>query len=163
MSPRQLNISELVQAVAASLKQRDPERKVEFAIAENIMVYGDMKLLWLALENLIGNAWKFTQGKAAARIEFGTTELNGELVCYLQDNGAGFNMGYYDKLFTPFQRLHNQDEFPGTGVGLAIVQRIISRHGGRIWLESVEGEGTTCFFVLPESPAGSTNFTENRE
>lgn len=150
MSPRNLDISELAGAVAASLKQRESERQIDFIIQPNIMVYGDMKLLWLAMENLMGNACKFTGGRHDARVEFGLTEVNGESVCYVKDNGTGFDMTYYDKLFTPFQRLHNHDEFPGTGVGLAIVQRIISRHGGRIWLESSEGAGTICYFVLQQ-------------
>jgi len=149
MAPRSIDISELVMAVAASLRQREPEREITFVVQENILVYGDMKLLWLALENLLGNAWKFTRGKPAARIEFGQLEKDGQPVCFLRDNGAGFNMEYADKLFTPFQRLHNVEDFPGTGVGLAIVQRIIARQNGRIWLESVEGEGTVCYFVLP--------------
>jgi len=149
MVPRSIDISELVRAVAASLRQREPEREISFDVQENIFVYGDMKLLWLALENLLGNAWKFTRENPAARIEFGQIEKDGEPVCFLRDNGAGFNMDYADKLFTPFQRLHNNEDFPGTGVGLAIVQRIIARQNGRIWLESVEGEGTVCYFVLP--------------
>ena len=149
MAPRSIDISELVRAVAASLRQREPEREVTFVIQDGILVYGDMKLLWLALENLLGNAWKFTRESAAARIEFGQIVKDGEAICFLRDNGAGFNMEYADKLFKPFQRLHNSEEFPGTGVGLAIVQRIISRQNGRIWLESVEGEGTVCYFVLP--------------
>lgn len=148
MSPRPLDISELAKAVATSLKQREPDRDVQFDIQENIQVYADMKLIWLALENLLGNAWKFTRLSQAAKIEFGETVVNGETACFVRDNGAGFDMAYYDKLFTPFQRLHNYEDFPGTGVGLAIVQRIIARHGGRIWLESSEGKGTTCYFVL---------------
>lgn len=149
MTPRRLDISELVCAVAASLKQRDNEREVQFVIQENVTVYGDMKLIWLALENLIGNAWKFTKGRTDARIEFGETGHGTETACFIRDNGAGFDMAYYEQLFTPFQRLHNYEEFPGTGIGLAIVQRIISRHGGRIWLESSVGVGTTCYFILP--------------
>ncbi len=149
MSPRALDISELVGAVAASLKQRETDRQVQFLIQENVAVYGDMKLIWLALENLLGNSWKFTKENPDALIEFGETIQNGETVCFVRDNGAGFDMNYYDKLFTPFQRLHNYEEYPGTGIGLAIVQRIISRHGGKIWLESAVGAGTTCFFILP--------------
>ncbi len=152
MTPRSLDLSELVSAVAASLRQREPERDVSFIIQESVMIYGDMKLIWLALENLLGNAWKFTKGRSDARIEFGKMEKNGDTVCYIRDNGAGFDMAYYEKLFQPFQRLHNNDEFQGTGVGLAIVQRIISRHGGRIWLESSEGVGTTCYLTLPKGP-----------
>jgi light-regulated signal transduction histidine kinase (bacteriophytochrome) len=151
MIPRHLDISELADAVAASLRQREETREVEFVIQPGVHVYADMKLIWLALENLLGNAWKFTKGRAGARIEFGETVLDNEAVCFVRDNGAGFDMAYYDKLFTPFQRLHNQEEFPGTGVGLAIVQRIIARHGGRIWLESSHGIGTTCYFTLQKS------------
>jgi len=150
MAPRNLDLSELVSAVAASLRQREPDREVGFNIQEGVMVFGDMKLIWLALENLLGNAWKFTKERSNAAIEFGTVEKAGKTICYIRDNGAGFDMTYYEKLFQPFQRLHNIDEFPGTGVGLAIVQRIIARHGGRIWLESSEGAGTTCYFILPK-------------
>ena len=156
MSWRSLNLSELVQAVVASVREGEREREISITIQEDVMVYGDMKLLWLALENLIGNAWKFTRGKSPASIEFGTTLLNGENVCFIRDNGAGFNMEYANKLFTPFQRLHNQEDFPGTGVGLAIGQRIMSRHGARIWLESTEGAGTTCYFTLPEGPQAAS-------
>jgi len=152
MSSRRLNLSELVQAVSASLRETDRDREVNFVIQEDVMVYGDMKLIWLALENLLGNAWKFTGGRSGAKIEFGQVEKNGEKACFIRDNGAGFNMAYAEKLFTPFQRLHNHEDFPGTGVGLAIVQRIMARHGGRIWLESVEGMGTTCYFTLPALP-----------
>jgi len=148
MIPRQLDISELAIAVATSLKQREPDREVQFVIQENVHGYADMKLIWLALENLFGNAWKFTKDRPDATIEFGETVQDGVTVFFVKDNGAGFDMTYYDKLFTPFQRLHNFEDFPGTGVGLAIVQRIISRHGGRIWFESSEGVGTTCYFTL---------------
>ncbi len=152
LSWRRLNLSELVQAVVASIREGEREREVSITIQEDVLAYGDMKLIWLALENLLGNAWKFTRGKSPASIEFGRTALNGEQVCFIRDNGAGFNMEYADKLFTPFQRLHNHEDFPGSGVGLAIVQRIMTRHGGRIWLESTEGAGTTCYFTLPEGP-----------
>jgi signal transduction histidine kinase len=150
MAPRNIDLSELVNAVAASFRQREPEREVAFRIQENVIAFCDMKLIWLAIENLLGNAWKFTRGKSDATIEFGSVEQAGDKICYIRDNGAGFDMAYYEKLFQPFQRLHNNDEFPGSGVGLAIVQRIISRHGGKIWLESREGAGTTCYFLLPK-------------
>jgi signal transduction histidine kinase len=161
MSPRTLDISELAEAVAASLKQRERDRDVEFVIQQGVTVYGDMKLIWLALENMLGNAWKFTKSTPAAKIEFGETMHDGESVCFVRDNGAGFDMAYYDKLFTPFQRLHNQEDFPGTGVGLAIVQRIISRHGGRIWLESSEGIGTTCYFILQQQVSTKKQLSGN--
>jgi signal transduction histidine kinase len=150
MSCRSLNLSELAQAVLATLRETEIDRDVSIFVQDEVMAYGDMKLVWLALENLLGNAWKFTRGTPAARIEFGLMTLEGEPVYFIRDNGAGFDMKYAGKLFTPFQRLHNYDEFPGTGVGLAIVQRIIARHGGRIWLESAEGAGTSCYFTLPE-------------
>jgi signal transduction histidine kinase len=152
MTSRPLNLSELVQAVIASLREADRSRNVTVSIQEDVTAFGDMKLIWLALENLLGNAWKFTRLEADARIDFGRMDREGEKVCFIRDNGTGFDMQYADKLFAPFQRLHNQDEFPGTGVGLAIVQRIIHRHGGRIWLESSEGAGTTCYFTLPDPP-----------
>lgn len=160
ISWRSLNLSELVQAVVASMREGEREREISITIQENVMVHGDMKLIWLALENLLGNAWKFTKGKSPASIEFGRTLVNGEHACFIRDNGAGFNMEYAGKLFTPFQRLHNNEEFPGTGVGLAIVQRIMTRHGGRIWLESSEGGGTTCYFTLPEGPPPASAETE---
>jgi len=160
MSWRSLNLSELVQAVVASIREGEREREVTITIQEDVMVFGDMKLIWLALENLLGNAWKFTRGKSPASIEFGKALMNGEHVCFIRDNGAGFNMEYAGKLFTPFQRLHNHEDFPGTGVGLAIVQRIMTRHGGRIWLESREGAGTTCYFTLPEGPTAASGTAE---
>jgi signal transduction histidine kinase len=154
MNVRPLDLSEIVQAVNATLRETYQGRQMELVVQEGVMVNGDMKLLWLALENLLGNAWKFTTGRDPGRIEFGMMEREGEQTCFIRDNGAGFDMTYADKLFTPFQRLHNSEDFPGTGVGLAIVQRIMARHGGRIWLDSEEGAGTTCFFVLPP-PTGA--------
>jgi light-regulated signal transduction histidine kinase (bacteriophytochrome) len=106
-------------------------------------------LLRQVLENLLGNAWKFSGGERVTRIEFGSeTDANGDVVYFVRDNGAGFNMAYSQKLFGPFQRLHSPSEFEGTGIGLAFVQRIISRHGGRIWAESAPGQGATFRFTL---------------
>ncbi len=146
---RTINISEIVQAVFRTLQDMDDSREIKLVNAENVIVTADMKLIWLAVENLLGNAWKFTADRVGAKIEFGQIDRDGEKTCFIKDNGVGFNMEYADKLFIPFQRLHNYEDFPGTGIGLAIVQRIIARHGGRIWFESIEGEGTTCYFVLP--------------
>ncbi|AAR34211.1 HAMP domain-containing protein [Geobacter sulfurreducens] len=146
-----VNLSELVEKVVAAHRATEPQRQVAVSVEPGAAATGDPELLWVALDNLIGNAWKFTSRRADARIEFGSMHQEGELVCFIRDNGAGFNMGYAHKIFEPFHRLHGQDEFPGTGVGLAIVQRIISRHQGRVWLESAEGAGTTCYFTLPES------------
>lgn len=146
-----VNLSELVETVVAAHRETEPQRQVTVSVEPGATATGDPELLWVALDNLIGNAWKFTSRTDGARIEFGSTHREGELVYFVRDNGAGFNMGYAHKIFEPFHRLHGQDEFPGTGVGLAIVQRIISRHQGRVWLESAEGAGTTCYFTLPES------------
>jgi light-regulated signal transduction histidine kinase (bacteriophytochrome) len=112
-------------------------------------------LLRIALENLLGNAWKFTSQRLGAIIEFGTTEHTGKPAYFVRDNGVGFDMAYVDKLFNPFQRLHKQAEFPGTGIGLAIVQRIIQRHGGCIWAEAVVGQGATFYFTLPGTESSS--------
>ena len=109
---------------------------------------GDPGLLGIALTNLIGNAWKFTARSQPALVEFGALEREGERVYFLRDNGAGFDMRYAGKLFKPFQRLHSAREFDGTGIGLAIVHRIVERHRGRIWVESAPGAGTTFYFTL---------------
>ena len=113
------------------------------------MVYGDQNLLSVALDNLLGNAWKYTSKTGAAEIDFGQIHSqNGHHVFFVKDNGAGFDMKYVEKIFAAFQRLHTPDEFPGTGIGLATVQRIIDRHRGKIWAESEVGKGTTIFFTL---------------
>ena len=113
-----------------------------------LTVHADPRLLRIALENLLGNAWKFTAKAADAKIELGTEGEAGAVVYFVRDNGAGFDMQYADKLFKPFQRLHTEKEFSGTSIGLATVLRIIQRHGGKIWGESVTNEGTTIYFTL---------------
>jgi light-regulated signal transduction histidine kinase (bacteriophytochrome) len=143
-----VDLSVLARAVAADLQRAHPERQVTFAIADGAIVQGDPGLLRVMLENLFGNSWKFTRKHASARIEFGTTTREGERVYFVRDDGAGFDMAYADKLFRPFQRLHTAEDFEGTGIGLATVQRIIQRHGGRVWAEGrIEG-GSTFYFVL---------------
>ena len=121
---------------------------MELAIADGIKVHGDARLLRIAIDNLIGNAWKFTQDRAPARIEFGQTEIDGEMAYYVRDNGAGFDMQYAGKLFGAFQRLHNGHEFSGHGIGLAIVQRVIVKHGGRVWAKAEPEQGATFYFTL---------------
>ncbi len=153
MYRERVDLAELARAILASLQEASPERKVEFQIPNQIIVKGDPRLLRVMMENLIGNAWKFTSRKEQARIEFGAQTLANETVYFVRDNGAGFNARYADKLFGPFQRLHRADEFEGTGIGLATVQRIVHRHGGRIWAEGQVGQGATFYFTLGKSGA----------
>jgi light-regulated signal transduction histidine kinase (bacteriophytochrome) len=124
---------------------------LRWLIEENVEVRADKELMRIALQNLLDNAWKFTSKTPDAAIRIGARERDGRQVCFVADNGAGFDMAYADKLFGAFQRLHHADEFPGTGIGLAIVQRIVARHGGTIWAESKVGGGATFFFTLGES------------
>ncbi len=146
----QVDLSAIAQEVGSQLRATSPERNVTLMIAPNLVADGDRVLLRSVLENLLGNAWKFSSRQPNARIEFGTKRTEGEVVYFVKDNGAGFDMRYVNKLFETFQRLHDRSDFPGTGVGLAIVQRIIQRHGGRIWAESTEGQGATFYFVLSQ-------------
>jgi PAS domain S-box-containing protein len=143
------DLSSLARIVATELQQDDPGRHVEFIIPDGIVASGDPAMLRIVMENLMGNAWKFTSLVDLARIEFGVTYAAGKPAEYfVGDNGAGFDMQYADRLFGAFQRLHGDNEFPGTGIGLASVQRIIHRHGGRIRAESSVGQGTTFYFDL---------------
>jgi PAS domain S-box-containing protein len=143
------DLSALAHNIAAELQATAPQRRVEFVIAPDLTACGDAHLLQIMLENLLGNAWKFTSRQPDARIEFGLTQQQGEPVFFVRDNGAGFEMAYANKLFGAFQRLHSTTEFPGTGIGLATVQRIVHRHGGRVWAESQVGHGATFYFSLP--------------
>ncbi|HEY2774486.1 MAG TPA: PAS domain S-box protein [Candidatus Binatia bacterium] len=144
-----VDLSELARGAAAELAQQEPERNVEFAIAEGLVVEGDAALLGVVVENLIGNAWKYTQRRDVARIEFRADLVEGEKVYSVRDDGVGFDMRFVGKLFRPFQRLHGIDDFEGTGIGLATVQRIVERHGGRVWAESEVDCGATFRFTLP--------------
>ncbi len=147
--PQATNLSTMVHTIGAELHDADPTRQVELVVAEDIMANGDRALLRIVLENLLSNAWKFTSHRATARIEFGAKQQSDGLLAYfVADNGAGFDMKYADTLFGPFQRFHNPNEFPGTGIGLASVQRIVHRHRGRIWAQSTVGQGTTFYFTL---------------
>ncbi|MCS6993507.1 MAG: GAF domain-containing protein [Anaerolineales bacterium] len=143
-----VNLSELARQILESLQTQEPERNARIMIQEDLSVQGDAGLLRLALENLLGNAWKFTAKSNPTEIEVGKTFVDGKETFFIRDNGVGFDMAYADKLFGVFQRLHNPSEFPGTGVGLAIVQRVIHRHGGRIWAQSAPGQGATFYFTL---------------
>ena len=148
MHRQPVNLSELVQQIARDLARQDPERAVEWVIARDVVAVGDPHLLRIALENLLSNAWKFTSRHTTARIEFGVKRDQESAVYFVRDDGAGFDMAYADKLFGAFQRLHGLAEFEGTGIGLATVQRIIHRHGGRIWAEGEVEQGATFYFTL---------------
>jgi PAS domain S-box-containing protein len=145
-----VNLSSLARIAVAQLERAEPDRKVTVVIEDDIFVMADPKLIAIVFDNLFGNAWKFTSKTPHARIELGTTRIHGEPVYFVRDNGTGFDMAYQNKLFGVFQRLHSAHEFPGTGVGLATVKRIIERHGGRVWAESEVGKGATFFFTLGE-------------
>jgi len=145
---QRVNLSELARTVMAELESEEPERSASVTIEEGMAVQGDKQLMQLVLENLLGNAWKFTHEVSDAAIEFGTMEIDGERSYFVRDNGAGFDMAYGDKLFQPFQRLHTEEEFPGTGIGLATVQRIINRHGGKVWAEGTVDDGAVFYFTL---------------
>jgi light-regulated signal transduction histidine kinase (bacteriophytochrome) len=146
-----VNLSTLAQSIATEVQKTHPERQVEFVITPGLSAKGDEHLLRLLLENLIDNAWKYTGKHQLARIEFGSTQADGKQVFLVRDDGAGFDMTYADKLFAPFQRLHSNSEFPGIGIGLATAQRIINRHGGRIWAEGEIEKGATFYFTLFET------------
>jgi PAS domain S-box-containing protein len=143
----EVDLSAIARSVADDLQDEERGRKVQFRLAEGVRAQGDAKLLRIVLENLLGNAWKFTRKVPEAIIEFGMTEQDGAKTVFVRDNGAGFNMDYAHKLFGAFQRLHGANEFEGTGIGLATVQRIIHRHGGRVWGEGAPGEGATFYFT----------------
>jgi PAS domain S-box-containing protein len=155
MHHQHLDLGELGRKIALELQHDDPDRRVDFEVSHGLTARGDRALLQAALENLLRNAWKFTGHREHARIELGVTEHAGERVYYVRDDGAGFDMAYVDKLFGPFQRLHDTTEFPGSGIGLAIVQRVILRHGGRIWAEGEVDKGATFYFTL-SSTSGNT-------
>lgn len=146
----EVNLSDLVSGVARELQEHEPDRVIEWRIAPGLKARGDRALLLIALQNLLGNAVKYTSRRERAIIEVSQMPSDGEAVFVVRDNGAGFDMAYASRLFTPFQRLHSTGEFLGTGIGLAIVDRIIRRHGGRIWAEAVVEQGAAFYFSLPE-------------
>jgi PAS domain S-box-containing protein len=150
MHEDKVNLSEIALTIVEELKANQPERQSQTFIAPEIWAKGDKELLRICLNNILQNAWNFTVRCPVASIELNLTEKNGECVYYVKDNGVGFDMQYADKLFQPFQRLHSEREFQGTGIGLTIAQRVINRHGGRIWAEAEIGKGATFYFTLKE-------------
>ena len=157
-----VDLSKIAADLEGELRKAEPGRRVDFSIQQGLSVPGDSLLLRLALENLLRNAWKYTSRKEHAHIVFGRTDTDGSSVYFVRDDGVGFNMNYAGKLFQPFSRLHKRGDFEGSGIGLATVQRVIRRHGGRIWGESRVDEGATFFFTLPESGAGAGGSGDGR-
>ena len=144
-----VDLSALAEKVLARLAEQDPARRVACAVEPGCTAVSDASLLEAVLTNLLGNAWKFTKGLAEAHLEFGHQAGDGETVYFVRDDGAGFDPAYADKLFQPFQRLHTDEQFSGTGIGLATVRRIVGRLGGRCWAEGTPGAGAAFFFTLP--------------
>jgi PAS domain S-box-containing protein len=148
LAEKAVNLSEIAEVATYEIRKKQPERRVEFVIAPGIRVRGDMDMLRIVIENLLDNAWKFTGKHPIAKIEFGTAQREGRTVYFVRDDGEGFSMEFSDKLFMPFQRLHTDSEFPGLGIGLATVKRIVERHGGKIWAEGAVDKGATFYFTL---------------
>lgn len=148
MTVTAVDLSQMVKDIADSLREEDA-RPVTFVVAEGVSILADRALIRAALENLLRNAWKYSRKADRPTIEFGSLREPAATVCFVRDNGVGFNMLYADELFCPFKRLHKSDSFEGAGIGLATVQRIINRHGGKVWGEGVEGEGATFYFSIP--------------
>ncbi len=146
---QEVDLSAEVTIICDQLRSGDPGRRIRVTVEDGVRAAVDRTLIQTALAELLENAWKFTAGREDATIEFATTPVgDAPICCYVRDNGAGFDPAYGDKLFTPFQRLHTATEFPGTGIGLAIVNRIIDRHGGRTWAEGAIDRGATIYFTL---------------
>jgi len=148
LNRRDVDLSAQANGIIEKLRQADPARSIDCVIAPGLCATGDPALLQIALENLLRNAWKFTQKQDQPRIEFGKVDHEGDSHFYVRDNGVGFDMAYKEKIFKPFERLHAVREFTGTGIGLALVHRIVRRHGGRIWADAAENRGATFYFTL---------------
>lgn len=149
-----VDLTALVRRIVENFRVREPGRRTEVVVHEGIEAVCDPRLVRIALENLLDNAWKYTARTERARIEVGMRREEGRTIYYVADNGVGFDMTSAKKIFAPFQRLHSTSEYPGTGIGLATVQRVVRRHGGAVWAESVPGRGTTMYFTLAEVDAG---------
>ena len=147
-SVREGNLAQIANDAAAAIRERQPERHVELKVAPDMPIIGDLRLLRIAMDNLLDNAWKYSALTDRPCIEVGSENRNGETAYFVRDNGVGFDMQYAGKLFAPFQRLHSDAQFQGTGIGLVTVQRIIARHGGRIWVEAALNAGATFYFTL---------------
>ncbi len=155
MKLESIDLSQIAGQVAIELQKSQPARRIELVIAPQISVYGDAHLLQVVMENLLNNAWKFTVKQPQPRIEVGTIQsAQGVTTYFVRDNGAGFDLAYVDKLFSPFQRLHGMQDFPGNGIGLATVQRIVHRHGGSVWAEGAIDRGATFYFTLADETLG---------
>ena len=152
LHPKRVDLTQLATEIADKYKHAEPKRHVDFEISNNMSVSGDPDLIRIALQNLLDNAWKFTSKQAVAHIQVASKQEDGKTVFFIRDDGAGFNPVHKEKLFQAFQRLHTEEEFPGTGIGLATVQRIVHRHGGEIWAEGTVDHGVTVSFTLPVSP-----------
>ncbi|MEN8800772.1 MAG: ATP-binding protein [Thiogranum sp.] len=150
MSLEKVDLSQCAGEYIERLRSEEPDRRLEYNVEDNVTVSGSRELLYAALKNLLENAWKFTSKQETAKIQFATTMLDGEKVYFVRDNGVGFDMEYVDKLFGTFQRLHPKETYPGTGIGLATVKRVVDRHKGRVWAEAGVGQGATFYFTLPE-------------
>ncbi len=162
MRREEVDLSQQVRLIMEELKKKEPEREVEFVVAPDVKTVGDDRLLRIALNNLLENSWKFTGKHTRARIEFGVTQEDHEPVYFIRDDGAGFDMAFAEKLFQTFQRLHSPEEFPGTGIGLTIAERIIKRHGGRIWAEGAVERGATFYFSLSRSDKPASKEIQER-
>lgn len=149
MKHEPIDLSSMIREIAKEHQKGNPDRVVDVTVQDGVIVQGDLYLIKIAMENLVGNAFKFTGKREHSQIEFGTNVMNGKTACFIRDNGAGFDMAYANKLFGAFQRLHTADEFPGTGIGLATVQRIIHRHGSEVWAEGEKEKGAVFYFTLP--------------
>lgn len=142
-----VEVSDIAERIVAELRRENPERQVEVEIDPGMQMQGDASMLTIAMKNLLSNAWKFSKEESTGRIRVGQTNVEGRRVIFVRDNGIGFDMSFAKKIFDPFQRLHGESRYPGTGIGLTIVDRIIRKHGGEIWPESRKGEGSTFFFT----------------
>jgi PAS domain S-box-containing protein len=151
LGKEQVDLSAIATSLAVELQEREPGRKVKFVIQDGLVAYGDFRFLSIVLENLLSNAFKFTSTRATARIEFGREAIDGEDAYFVRDDGVGFDMTYSDQLFVPFQRLHTEAEFPGSGIGLATIRRVVARHAGRVWAHGELDRGATVYFTLGEA------------